>query len=47
MVARSLIELGFNLVATGGTARAIQAAGLVCEKVNKVTEGPTQYCGSN
>jgi len=38
-VARSLISQGFSVVATKGTAAAIQAAGLACETVNKVTEG--------
>ncbi len=39
VVARTLIELGFNLVATGGTAQAIEAAGLSVRRVNKVLEG--------
>jgi carbamoyl-phosphate synthase large subunit len=38
-VARGLIEQGFTIVATKGTAAAIQAAGLSCEVINKVTEG--------
>lgn len=38
-VARGLIEQGFTIVATKGTAAAIQAAGLSCEIINKVTEG--------
>jgi carbamoyl-phosphate synthase large subunit len=38
-VARSLIELGFELVATSGTAKVIAAAGLKVRRVNKVTEG--------
>ncbi|AQS52041.1 carbamoyl phosphate synthase large subunit [Paenalcaligenes hominis] len=38
-VARGLIDLGFNVVATRGTAAAIQAAGLAVKAVNKVTEG--------
>ena len=38
-VARGLIELGFTVVATRGTAAAIQAAGLAVKAVNKVTEG--------
>ena len=36
--ARELVELGFDVVATRGTARAIQAAGVPCGQVNKVTE---------
>ena len=31
--------MGFALIATRGTAAAIEAAGLPCETVNKVTEG--------
>ena len=38
-IARALLGMGFSLVATRGTAAAIQAAGLACETVNKVTEG--------
>jgi len=38
-VARELVALGFELVATKGTAAAITAEGVPCETVNKVTEG--------
>ncbi|SDP09745.1 carbamoyl-phosphate synthase large subunit [Rhodoferax sp. OV413] len=38
-VARGLATLGFSLLATKGTAAAIQAAGIACNVVNKVTEG--------
>jgi len=38
-IAQSLTRLGFNLVATKGTARAIQEHGLNVEPVNKVAEG--------
>ena len=38
-VARALSEMGFLLVATKGTALAINAAGVACGVVNKVTEG--------
>jgi carbamoyl-phosphate synthase large subunit len=38
-VARDLSRMGFPLVATRGTASAINAAGIVCESVNKVAEG--------
>ncbi len=38
-VAKLLIELGFNLYATKGTAKAIQAAGFPVTRVNKVGEG--------
>ncbi|TLX56399.1 carbamoyl phosphate synthase large subunit [Stutzerimonas nosocomialis] len=38
-VARSLIALGFDIVATAGTAKLIEAAGLPVRRVNKVTEG--------
>ena len=38
-VARDLAEMGFSLVATGGTAAAIEAAGLSVRRVNKVSEG--------
>ena len=38
-VARELLAMGFELIATKGTAAAIAAAGLTCQVVNKVTEG--------
>lgn len=38
-VARDLIALGFKLIASAGTAGALQAAGLEVERVNKVGEG--------
>src|SRR5205814_9599615 len=37
--ARILVELGFKLVATRGTAAALAAAGLPVTPVNKVAEG--------
>jgi carbamoyl-phosphate synthase large subunit len=38
-VARGLVALGFEIIATKGTAATIQAAGVACRVVNKVTEG--------
>ena len=38
-VAKDLVELGFTLVATRGTAAAISAAGIPVTAVNKVVEG--------
>lgn len=38
-IAKRLIELGFRIIATRGTAAVIQAAGIDCEQVNKVAEG--------
>ncbi len=38
-VARGLAAMKFELIATKGTAAAINAAGIVCTVVNKVTEG--------
>jgi carbamoyl-phosphate synthase large subunit len=38
-VARALVALGFEIVATRGTAAAIEAADIPCKLVNKVTEG--------
>jgi carbamoyl-phosphate synthase large subunit len=37
-VARDLAELGFEVLATRGTLRVLQEAGVPCELVNKVTE---------
>ena len=36
---RELVELGFNLVVTKGTGRALQEEGIDCKLVNKVYEG--------
>ena len=36
---RKLIELGFRVVATGGTAQYLTDAGLQVERINKVAEG--------
>ncbi|MFO1256235.1 MAG: carbamoyl-phosphate synthase large subunit [Sphingomonadaceae bacterium] len=36
---RQLIELGFSVVATGGTQRYLAEAGLPVERINKVAEG--------
>ena len=38
-IARDLLDLGFTLVATGGSAREIVRAGMAVEIVNKVNEG--------
>ena len=38
-VARALVLLGFEVIATKGTAATINAAGVPCGVVNKVTEG--------
>lgn len=39
MIARDLTALGFILVATKGTAKTLQQAGIECHTVNKVREG--------
>ena len=38
-LARALVEHGFSLVATHGTAQVLNAAGFACERINKVAEG--------
>jgi carbamoyl-phosphate synthase large subunit len=38
-ILRGFYKLGYKLIATGGTARAIEEAGLVVTKVNKLSEG--------
>ena len=38
-MAQQFIELGFDVIATRGTAKVIEEAGLSCEVVNKVKEG--------
>jgi len=38
-LAKKLIERGFEVVATTGTAQALTAAGIACRRVNKVREG--------
>nr|MBS0019960.1 carbamoyl-phosphate synthase large subunit [Gammaproteobacteria bacterium] len=39
IVARELAALGFEIIATRGTASALAGAGVECTEVNKVTEG--------
>jgi carbamoyl-phosphate synthase large subunit len=38
-VGKKVLELGFNIIATHGTAAVLRAAGIPCEDVNKVNEG--------
>lgn len=38
-IAKRLIALGFEIIATRGTATVLQAAGIVCTRVFKVAEG--------
>ena len=38
-VAIKLVELGFNVVATGGTQRVLEAQGIAVTRINKVLEG--------
>ncbi len=38
-VAKFLLEYGFKIIATKGTAEALRKAGIECAAVNKVTEG--------
>ncbi len=38
-VARQLVDAGFTLMATNGTERVITAAGLACQRVNKMQQG--------
>ena len=38
-LAKALVKAGFQLIATRGTAKKLQTAGLDCEVVNKVMEG--------
>ena len=39
VVAKGIIERGFSLVATSGTAAYLTGHGVVCERINKVLEG--------
>ncbi|MBB3109084.1 carbamoyl-phosphate synthase large subunit [Paenibacillus phyllosphaerae] len=38
-ILRGFYELGYNIIATGGTATALEAAGIRVKHVNKLTEG--------
>ncbi len=38
-IARDIARLGFDILATGGTAQALRAAGLPCEEVGKIYQG--------
>ena len=44
-LARKLIEMGFELVATGGTCKYLKSEGITCEPVNKVMEGRPNIVG--
>jgi len=39
VMARRLVDKGFELYATSGTAAILEAAGVACQRINKVTEG--------
>lgn len=43
--ARSLIELGFNLIGSGGTAKSIRDAGLPIKDVSDITHAPEMLGG--
>lgn len=43
-IARDIARLGFHIVATNGTARALRAAGVECEEVMKIHEGEPNVC---
>jgi carbamoyl-phosphate synthase large subunit len=38
-LAKMLLERGFELAATGGTAQVLEESGIICRRVNKVREG--------
>jgi len=38
-LAKDFVDLGFELVATGGTAKVIKESGLAVERINKIAEG--------
>jgi len=38
-LARRLVDMGFAVLATSGTAQRLEAAGVPCERINKVNEG--------
>ena len=38
-IARAISRLGFDIVATGGTARALRASGIECEELEKIHQG--------
>ncbi len=38
-LAQALLQHGFSLIATGGTATTLREAGFACERINKVAEG--------
>ncbi|HEY8368877.1 MAG TPA: carbamoyl-phosphate synthase large subunit [Thermodesulfobacteriota bacterium] len=45
-IGKSLYDMGFELIATRGTAAALAAAGLPVERINKVLEGPPHIVGA-
>ncbi|WP_165252384.1 carbamoyl-phosphate synthase large subunit [Adlercreutzia sp. ZJ304] len=45
-IARNIKRLGFEILATQGTARALRAAGVECEEVGKIYEGSSDITAS-
>jgi len=45
--AKRLADMGFRLLATSGTAGVLERAGIVLQRVAKVSEGPHHVAGSN
>ncbi len=45
-IGKSLYDMGFELIATRGTAASLAAAGLPVEPINKVLEGPPHIVGA-
>ncbi len=45
--AKRLADMGFRLLATGGTAGVLQRAGIPVERVSKVSEGPRERRGAD
>jgi carbamoyl-phosphate synthase large subunit len=38
-IARDIVRMGFDIVATAGTARSLAASGIECEEIGKLYEG--------
>ena len=44
-IAKRLAALGFEVLATQGTAKVIESTGIPCRRVNKSYRRQTAYCG--
>ena len=45
-IARQLADLGFNIIATGGTHKVLAEAGVPVQRIPKINEGSGRTCST-